>query len=128
MAELKLFIVEVEEWMPFILVISGYSKDDALTKIKERFPENLDETNVSILSPLSINQSTFFAIDPDLNILEDDKEVNIWFNEVFVPLVIDSADDCGNDCEITTINGDPQEEKEEEKVDDMAEKKETQWA
>jgi len=34
MAELKLFIVEVEEWMPFILVISGYSKDDALTKIK----------------------------------------------------------------------------------------------
>jgi len=119
MAKLKLFLVRVEDWIPILFVVFGYSKTQVLAMIKRKFPEHFERFDFEVMKPIVLNQGTFFAIDPDLNLLEDDSEIKLWFDEEF--------EDCYEDGEV--INIETEDNKLEEKSDEkIPEKEKLQWA
>ena len=118
MPKLKLFIVRVEDWIPVLFFISGYSKTQVLTMIKRKFPEHFDKFDFKVMKPIILSQETFFAIDPDLNLLEDDNEIKIWFDEEF-----DTYYEDGD-----VINIEIEDDESEEKSDEKISEKELQWA
>jgi len=122
MAKLKLFVVRIEGWIPILFVVSGYSKTQILAIIKRKFPKHFDKFDFEVMKPIILNQGTFFAIDPDLNLLEDDNEIEIWFDEEFGSYYED--DDVIN----IEIEDKEIEEKSEEKSDEKISEEELQWA
>jgi hypothetical protein len=119
MAKLKLFIVRVEDWIPILFIVSGYSKAQILAMIKRKFPKHFDQFDFEVMKPIILNQGTFFAIDPELNVLDDDSEIKLWFDEEFESYAEDGE----------VINIEIEDDKSEEKSDEkIPEKEELQWA
>jgi len=119
MAKLKLFIVRVEDWIPILFVVSGYSKTQILAAIKGKFPEHFEKFDFEVMKPIMLNQGTFFAIDPELNVLDDDSEIKIWFDEEFESYYED----------VEIMNIETEDNKLEEESDEkISEKEKLQWA
>lgn len=120
MAPLKLYVVRIEDWLPILFVMTGYHKRQVIAVLKAKFPDNYERFEFEISPPIKINQGTFFAIDPDLNVLEENKDIKIWFDEEF-GMVIEEVDE-----NIEDVIIDVETDESEEKSDDISE--EVQWA
>ena len=121
----KLYPVVVDDFVPFCIFTVAKTKAQAKKNVEEKYEWLNECANIEYLPPFSLNEGRIFAVDVEMSLIEDSKELFLWLCPDDEGFYADGFRTNPTDLVVVEVDNDKDtsEESGEDKDDDKSESK-----